>query len=358
MADDPIVAIVGNIKTHPDAPTAAEALGAALAKARIRILVYSSGEDFLECRIVKGYVGSQAAGKRSVQVRYPLHGTKAAFVEQQTHPEVFDWRPDPSPDWEVSFYQSLSDADGVLLVGGGDATKIAGVVAMGHGIAILTLAGLEGAAARVWERLRPGRDLPNADEISLMGRPWSADQADEFATLLNQQIARKATLEKLQRVLELQKQTSITWRAGVAVLFFILAVACVPIALAWKNVPESLLTWLLFFCPLLAGVAGSTIRLVFDASQRSELLSPQSATTTAALGLIAGGIAGLLFITSQITTATPTQGSIVNADQARKLVLFGVLIGFVAGLTLDAVFRKLISSDVVDVSTIEVKKRP
>jgi hypothetical protein len=110
--------------------------------------------------------------------------------------------------------------------------------------------------------------------------------------------------------------------------------------------------------PLLAGVAGSTIRLVFDASQRSELLSPQSATTTAALGLIAGGIAGLLFITSQITTATPTQGSIVNADQARKLVLFGVLIGFVAGLTLDAVFRKLISSDVVDVSTIEVKKRP
>jgi hypothetical protein len=119
MAEDPIIAIVGNVKTHPNAPEAAEALGSALAKARLRILVYSSGEDFLERHIVKGYVASQAAAKRSVQVRYALHGSKPAFPEQQTHAEVFDWRPDPSPDWEVSFYQSLSDADGILLMGGG-----------------------------------------------------------------------------------------------------------------------------------------------------------------------------------------------------------------------------------------------
>ena len=358
MAEDPIIAIVGNVKTHPNAPEAAEALGSALAKARLRILVYSSGEDFLERHIVKGYVASQAAAKRSVQVRYALHGSKPAFPEQQTHAEVFDWRPDPSPDWEVSFYQSLSDADGILLMGGGDATKIAGVVAMGHGIAILAVAGLDGAGARVWERLRPGRDLPSNDEISLMGRPWSADQAAEFATLLKDQIARKAALATLQRMAEIRSQISVTWRAVVAVLFFLLAVACVPVALAWKHIPESILTWLLFFCPLLAGIAGSTIRLVFDASQRSEAISPQSAMTTAALGLIAGGVAGLLFITSQITTATPAQGGVVDPDQAKKLVLFGVLIGFVAGLTLDAVFRKLISSDVVDVSAIEVKRRP
>lgn len=358
MAEDPIIAIVGNVKTHADAPKAAEAMGSALAKARLRILVYSSGPDFLEGHLVKGYVASQTAAKRSIQVRYPLHGSKPAFPEQQTHAEVFDWRPDPSPDWEVSFYQSLSDADGILLIGGGDSTKIAGVVAMGHGIAILAVAGLDGAAARVWERLRPGRDLPNNDEISLMGRPWSADQAGEFATLLNDQIARKAAVAKHQRMEEIRKQISVTWRAVIAVLFFLLAVACVPIAMAWAEIPQALLTSLLFFCPLLAGVAGSTIRLVFDASQRSEALSPQSAMTTAALGLIAGGVAGLLFITSQITTATPTQSGIVDPGQARKLVLFGVLIGFVAGLTLDAVFRKLISSDVVDVSAIEVKKRP
>jgi len=68
---------------------------------------------------------------------------------------------------------------------------IAGVVAMGHGIAILSAAGFGGAAAKVWERLRPGRDLPSPNEISLMGRPWSADQAAECATILNDQIARE-----------------------------------------------------------------------------------------------------------------------------------------------------------------------
>jgi len=112
--------------------------------------------------------------------------------------------------------------------------------------------------------------------------------------------------------------------------------------------------------PLLAGVAGSTIRLVFDLRQGSALLSRQSTITTAALGLIAGGVAGLLFITAQVTTAPPSAaaGTIVSPEQVRKLVPFGILVGFIAGLTLDAVFRKLIASDVVDLSAVEARKHP
>ena len=72
-ASDSIIAIVGNVSTHPDAPAAAEALGRELAKAGFRILVYSSGEGFLEGPIVRGYVGSKVAARRSVEVRYPLH---------------------------------------------------------------------------------------------------------------------------------------------------------------------------------------------------------------------------------------------------------------------------------------------
>ncbi len=162
MPEDPIVAIVGNVTTSPDAPAAAEALGLELAKAGLRILVYSSGPDFLEGHIVKGYVGSRLAKRRSVQVRYPLQGQKPEFPEQQANAELFDWRPDHSQNWEVSFYQSLNEASGILLMGGGPSTMIAGVVAMGHGIAMLPLAGFGGAAAKVWESLRPGRDLPSA----------------------------------------------------------------------------------------------------------------------------------------------------------------------------------------------------
>lgn len=360
MTEDPIVAIVGNVKTSLDAPAAAEALGRELAKAGLRILVYSSGADFLEGRIVKGYVASRLAKPRSIQVRYPLHGEKPEFPEQQTNGEVFDWRPDHSQNWEMSFYQSLNEANGILLMGGGDSTMIAGVVAMGHGIAMLPLAAFGGAAAKVWESLRPGRDLPSADEISLMARPgWSDDHAAECVRVIKDQLARKAELVRQRRIEERRKEVSVSLHAFFALLVFVVAVAAVPVALAWTDIPQSLLVSLLFFSPLLAGVAGSTIRLVFDASQGSAPVTTQTTLTTVAMGLIAGGVAGLLFITAQITTAPATGGpNIVSPEQAKKLVLFGVLIGFVAGLTLDAVFRKLISTDVVNVSAIEARKGP
>ncbi|MBK9948022.1 MAG: hypothetical protein IPP12_12660 [Nitrospira sp.] len=359
MPEDPIVAIVGNVTTSSDAPEAAEALGRELAKAGLRILVYSSGVNFLEGHIVKGYVASRLANRRSVQVRYPLHGPKPEFLEQQTNGEVFDWRPDHSQDWEMSFYQSLNEVNGILLMGGGESTKIAGMVAMGHGVAMLPLAGFSGATAKVWESLRPGRDLPTADEISLMARPgWSDDYASECVKMIKDQLARKAELARQRRIEERRKEISVGWHALSAVLVFILAVASGAIAFAWEGIPDPQLIVLLFFSPLLAGVAGSTIRLVFDASQGAAPLTTQTTLTTVALGLIAGGAAGLLFITAQLTTAPTTGPQLIMQVQARKLVLFGVLIGLVAGLTLDAVFRKLISTDVVNVSAIEAKKGP
>lgn len=360
MAEDPIIAIVGNIITSSDAPEAAEALGRELAKAGLRILVYSSGANFLEGHIVKGYVASRLANRRSVQVRYPLHGPKPEFLEQQSNDEVFDWRPDYSQDWEMSFYQSLNEVNGILLMGGGESTKIAGMVAMGHGVAMLPLAGFGGATARVWETLRPGRDLPTGDEISLMARPgWSDEYAADCVKMIKNQLVRKAELARQGRIEERRKEVSISWHAFSAVIVFILAVAAAAIAFAWEGIPIYPLIALLFFSPLLAGVAGSTIRLVFDASQGSIPVTTQTTLTTVALGLIAGGAAGLLFITAQITTAPATgNGNIVSPEQARKLVLFGVLIGLIAGLTLDAVFRKLISTDVVNVSAIEAKKGP
>lgn len=355
---DPIIAIVGNVKTD-GAPAAAEALGRELAKAGFRILVYSSGVDYLEGRIVRGYVASGVAARCSIQVRYPLRGEKPEFPEQQTHSEVFDWRPDHSQDWEMSFYQSLNEVDGVLLMGGGASTLISGVVAMGHGTAILAMASFDGAAGKVWDALRPGRDLPSADEVSLMARPgWSDERAADCVAALKAQLGRKAELERQRRIEELRKETSVTWHAGFALVVFLLAVGLVFVAWGWRSIDPMFAISLLFLSPLLAGMAGSTIRLVFDLRQGSVPLTKQSSVTTAALGLIAGGVAGLLFITAQVTTATTGEvGEIVSTDQARKLVPFGVLIGFIAGLTLDAVFRKLIASDIVDLSAVEAKKR-
>lgn len=356
--ESPIIAIVGNAKTHADAPAAAEALGRELAKAGFRILVYSSDPKYVEARVVTGYLASNVAGRRSIVVHYPLDGARPEFAEQSSHAAAFDWRPEQG-HWEISFYQSLNDVDGVLLIGGGDSTMIAGLVAMGRGIAMLAAAGFGGRAAEVWGRLSPGRDLVTADEIALMASPsWTEDGAAEYAGILKAQISRKEERERQRLLEQRRRETSVSLNAGLALVLFLLAMGLIAVAWGVPTLSPAIGLALLFVSPLLAGVSGSTVRLVFDRRQGVDPLSSQSAVTTAALGLIAGGVAGLLFIIAQVTTATAPAGQIVAADQVRKLVPFTVLIGFVAGLTLDAVFRKLISTDVVDTTSIEVKKRP
>ena len=150
----------------------------------------------------------------------------------------------------------------------------------------------------------------------------------------------------------MRAETSVSWHAGVSLLLFIAAVACVA-ASRTQSFGMSGMIWLLFFSPLLAGVSGSTIRLVFDFRQGTVPLSRQSAITTAALGMIAGGIAGLLFLSAQLTTLPQD----VALTQAAALVSYVVPIGFIAGFTMDAVFRKLVAADVVDLGSVTPKSK-
>jgi len=97
-------------------------LGRELAIAGCDLIVYSASEGFIEASIVSGYVSSGKAERGSIQVRSPYGGTAANFAEAREHREVFDIHPDSSLDWKVSYYRSLVDTQGILLVGGGRST--------------------------------------------------------------------------------------------------------------------------------------------------------------------------------------------------------------------------------------------
>jgi hypothetical protein len=355
---NPIIAIVGNTTAAPagqDAGAAAESLGTALAKAGFRILVYSSGAGFLETPIVKGYVASQVARDKAIQIRYPLDGKKAPeFPEQKTHAHLFDPRPDHIQNWETSFYLSLNEVDGIILVGGGDSTLIAGMVALGHGVAVVTLPCFGGKAVDVWKALTPGRDLPAVEERAEMAAPWSGGMADRCTQMLTAQLQRKAEAERARRLADLRREAFITRHAAIAGVVFVLAFVCLVAAVGAVNPDRWVILAALLFSPMLAGMSGSTIRLVFDWQQGKVPLTSQSAITTAMLGLIAGGASALLFTLAQ----TAASKDLVGTDAAQRLIPFAVAVGFVAGLTLDAVFRKLIASDVVELSAVEAKKRP
>jgi hypothetical protein len=72
---------------------------------------------------------------------------------------------------------------------------------------------------------------------------------------------------------------------------------------------------------------------------------------TLAVGLVAGGVAGVLFIAAQLT-ANPDLTTGIE-KYAQRSIPFALAVGFVAGLTSDAVFGKLLGLDVVKTSGID-----
>ena len=64
--------------------------------------------------------------------------------------------------------------------------------------------------------------------------------------------------------------------------------------------------------------------------------------------MVAGAVAGLLFVAAQLAT-TP---DVLDGPAARRLLLFVLPVGFIAGLTFDAVYSKLRTQDVADTTAL------
>src|SRR5207248_7830594 len=178
----PRAAIVGSVDTtrilEPPvknpvlAREACAEIGRELADAGWDIEVYSANTTFIEADVVHGYLSGDAAARpNSIHVRAPVG--KSAFDEVRDYPEIFDFQPDPSRDWEVTFYRQLVRSDAVILIGGGRSTFVAGLIALAIGIPLLPLAGLGGAATKVWERLANEKGLAADEDIAEMAKEWT-----------------------------------------------------------------------------------------------------------------------------------------------------------------------------------------
>lgn len=376
----PLIAIVGSVhksretefanraiplKNIPLAKTAAENLGRALAQKGCRILVYSSDTAFIEPDLVHGYVESKEAQPESIEVLYPMN-QRPSFPEEKDPKGLFHFTQDTHSEWEISFYRSLRDADGVILMGGGTSTLIAGLVAMGFGKSIVACETFGGYASKIWALLPVYHNLLFPKEINLMAEVnWTPALADKYVDILLAQQQRQAekieeTRAELLHTKEEQKaqlvreqearlaaekaqNKNVNRHAVIAVLLLVLAL--IPWALAW-GIPDLnyiVLLSLLLASPLLAGISGSTILVVFNADQGN----PPKGTNllrNGALGLFAGGAAGILSILSQFVAVG---AKAPPAEQLSRLVPFTMMIGLVAGLTTDTVIGKLRKQDVV-----------
>ena len=345
-----LIAIVGSIdpqRTYDPAldnlelaRKACVELGRELASAGLGLIVYSASEGFIEASIVSGYVSSGKAEKGSIQVRSPYGGTAANFAEARDHRELFDVQPDSSHDWKVSYYRSLVDTQGVLLVGGGRSTLITGLIALAFRIPLVAVAYFGGNARKVWEALDRVRNDATQEDVSAMAADWHETSARSLVKSLVDQQQRKTAKEELDRQREWRQSRRTIVGLAIAVVLLLLGLGTIP--LAWATEPGT--AWnlaVLIAAPLLSATCGAIVRNTFDQGR--------DWVKTALLGLVAGAIAFLLFVAAQLATSP----DLLESPGARRLLFFVLPVGFIAGLTFDAVYSKLRAQDVTRTSVLE-----
>jgi hypothetical protein len=324
--------------------SAAESLGRELAFNGFRIAVFSSHSDFIEKSVVKGYLASGRAEARSVVVHCRF-GRDSDFTESSVSRECFDMRPDPGSDWEVGYYRALLTIDGLLIIGGGRSAFTAGLIAISRGVPVVALATMGGAAQRVWRRLPGEHELVSDEDISGMAAAWVTGSAATLVASLSRQhellVERHRQAEDDLRRFGRREFA----RLVVGFVLLLLALAAIPISYA---VPPGTAMGIsaLVGAPLLAGACGAIMRNAFDDTQRWG--------RTVMLGTSAGVVTTLLFLAAQLTT-TP---DILTTEASRRLLFFILPVGFISGLTFDAVYNRLRAQDVSFTSSLGQSPTP
>lgn len=369
--DGPLIAVVGSfdpsrekelsLKNTAIGNKAGEDLGRELARQGFRLVVFSSGAHTLEIDVVRGYLSHPNTESGSIQVRYSPQSGQPKFAEEPGNEDKFDWQPDFNPDWEFSFYQSLAHIDGMLMLGGGSWALIAGVVAMSYRKPLLPCAAFGGSADKIWRAMRVQKYPISDADFALMARSnWSTDLAARLVSLLTKQKEDFAHEEELRleneeeriaerRRTELQENSRINWHAIISALLFALAVFTWPLTMFLPQPQPSdggkwHLCVVLFTC-ILAGASGATIRVVLDWATgvtRTFALSAYNQYILlryAALGVVAGGLAGVSFVLAQIFSTQTTTDKMFAA--LTRLVPFLIIIGFAAGLTAEVVLSNI-----------------
>ncbi|OLT30374.1 hypothetical protein BJF83_08780 [Nocardiopsis sp. CNR-923] len=235
---------------------------------------------------------------------------------------------DTSGEWEVPFYRALLGADGVILVGGGQSTRITGILAMAQDVPILPVAAFGGGAEQVWTNLDKVRNHATDEDMRLMGAPWSPESAtDLVATLVRHADERDARArgERTRARLHRWAEACVILAAGL-----LLAAALSAIPLVGGPAPASATSLAaLLVAPMSAAVSGALIRNSFGEGG--------SWLHAGVRGLGAGTVSVLLYVAAQLLTVP----DLLDMLDARRLLFFVIPLGFSAGFTFDLVLERL-----------------
>jgi hypothetical protein len=350
----PILAIVGSARAEivgdqePTARAACQALGQELARAGWRLAVYSSEATFIEAAVVSGFVAAGAAGEGSILCYYP-HGAAVHFAEMDTHDRYFREFIDASSDWEVAFYRSLAQVDGILLLGGGSSTLIAGHIALSRSVPILAIAHFGGEAKKIWQHLASKPAFIQDSDVQAMAR-WHARSAQEcVASLVAQHERRQASIVAEQRALQAIREKAAQWDSQVteemahaerfrwAIGFLLIFILLLIVGLT-VNRAGWLYTTIVVLGLCAAGGMGATIRMLTPGA-------PNTRKSAAPLiGIAVGLVFSLLYLVPQlIGDASFLVPHAAISGATRVQYISSLIVGVLAGLGFDYALEQLLS---------------
>jgi hypothetical protein len=354
----PLIAIVGSanpnrskypyeppLRNVEQVPEACAALGRELALTGHRIIVYTSSSDYIEADVVSGYVASGKAKPKSIQVRYPnVPNAQPDFKEQKTHPQLFDFQPEESDNWQAAFVPSLRDADGIVILGGGNSALITGLVAQAYKKPMVSIATFGGSSLNVWKLTAAGA-LATPEERKRMNLPgWQPESAAELVKALADQRERLRQESLLRQQAEqterLLRQRELRVRTVAAAALLVATAAVVVLGITRAAADATAYAAVFFLTPIVAGATGGVATDLFD-YYSSDLDSPRHAAYVGGvLGAVAGFFSAFIFYaTQQVNHPADVVGKAVPPG-AELLLLFVMLVGFTAGFTMQKVFLK------------------
>ncbi|WP_226487479.1 hypothetical protein [Streptomyces parvulus] len=290
--------------------------------------MFSSKPTYIERDVVHGYAEACTAETPGNVTAYPPRHRSVDFALPEGSCVTVETVRDTSGEWEVAYYRRLLTSDGVLLMGGGQSTRIAGIIAMSQRIPVMPVAAFGGGAGQVWVNLDKVRNDTDDDDIALMGDDWRAGSASRLVACL---LAQRRRWLEAQAAIQ-REERSRAWALNSGLLA---AVVCLLGALgllisAGDPGPAHAQRLAVFLsAPLLAAVAGALIRHTFDTGT--------GWLQSAVRGLGAGGVSVLLYCASQLL-ALP---DLLDHLDVRRLLFFTVPLGFSAGFTFDLVYERL-----------------
>lgn len=353
------------LRNHELAPQAGEQLGQALAKRGFHVIVYGSYPYLLDGDVVRGYTSVVESEPDCIHVYFSQHAGQPRFGDLPSEDPRFRFQADRNENWEISFYQSIADIDGMLLLGGGSSALIAGIVALSHKKPIAVCADFGGEARKVWNALSTKNSPATDDEVSQMGNAWTSTSADRMVAILENQIKRleaekaKAAADDKQRIdkmLEAQLDARRRSNVHLAASIITLALGLVVFAftLAQPEIGSRFWQALIFLTAILTGISGSTGTVLVEELTPTRRQKPRRITSTIGLGAIAGFATVGLFLLAQVVINPENTTPLEQPGLYQRLFMFTMVIGLIAGLTFESVFKRLREIDVVQTSGLQL----